>query len=146
MKVVCGHCGVTNRISSAPGLEDKRPICGKCKKPLEPEAPGYVIEADQITLTEHLSQDKVPVFLDIWGAHCPPCRQLAPELEKLAKELAGQVKVVKVNAEQNPMVAQGFKVRGVPTLILFRKNKEIARTMGFQPVSELKRFIQGELG
>lgn len=144
MNVICGHCGVTNRVS-AEHSRDKQPICGKCKKPIVPEAPGFPIDADHISLSDHLSQKKVPVLLDLWGSHCPPCRQLAPVLKELAKDLAGKVKVVKVNVEQNQMVAQSFQVRGVPTLILLREKKELGRVVGFQPLDQLKAFVSQSL-
>ena len=144
MNVICGHCGVTNRVDEErdPGAA---PLCGKCGKKIEPEAPGYPINADHVSLADELSQTKVPVLLDLWGSHCPPCRQLAPTLKTLAKDLAGKVKIVKVNVEQNGMVAQAFQVRGVPTLILFQNKKEMARTSGAQPLENLKKFVQGVL-
>ena len=144
MKVVCPHCRVLNKVSPEKS-QTSQAKCGKCKENIEPEAPGYPVEANQVSLRDHLQQKKVPVFLDIWGSGCPPCQQLAPVLKTLAKDLAGKVKVVKLNAEQNPMAAQAFKVRGVPTLVLFQDGKEVARTMGFQPLEKLKSFIDSSL-
>lgn len=90
-------------------------------------------------------KSQVPVLLDLWGQSCPPCRQLAPVLKELAKVYSGRLKVAKLNVEQQPQAAERFGIRGIPTLILFKDGKELARTAGFQPLNRLEVFVRAAL-
>lgn len=90
---------------------------------------------------EVLESDK-PVLVDFWAPWCGPCKMLGPVIEKLAGELADTVTIGKLNVDDNPGVAQQFGVMSIPTLILFKDGKEVAKTMGFQPEPALKQFIE----
>jgi thioredoxin 2 len=140
MKVVCPKCKVVNNVAEE-RLGDSSPVCGKCRGKLVPAAPGYPVSVTEANFNQAVLQSTTPVLLDLWGPSCPPCRQLAPLLKELAKELVGQLKVAKLNVEEQAFAASRFQVRGIPTLVLFSRGKEIARTSGFQPLSQLKRFV-----
>lgn len=137
MNVVCPQCKVTNRVCSE---REGKPVCGKCKATLEPRAPGYPIEVNDASFDTEVLKVGIPVLLDLWGASCPPCRRLEPELKALAKELAGKVRVAKLNVERNAVIPQKLGIRGVPTLIMYR-GSELGRTSGFMPLAELRRFV-----
>ena len=83
---------------------------------------------------------KVPVLVDFWAPWCMPCRMIAPFVEELAEELDGQVKVCKVNIDEEEELAVRFSVRSIPTLILLKNGEEAARTVGAHGKDELKAF------
>ncbi len=90
--------------------------------------------------TEVIASDK-PVLVDFWAPWCGPCKMIGPIVEKLSKELAGTVKIGKVNVDDNQAVAAEYGVMSIPTLILFKGGKAVATTQGFQPEPKLRAFI-----
>jgi thioredoxin 1 len=91
--------------------------------------------------TEVLRAD-LPVVVDFWAAWCGPCRMVAPELDALAAEHAGRLKVVKVNVDANPSVAARYGIMSIPTIGLFRTGELVATSIGAKP----HRLIEAELG
>ena len=140
MKVVCPKCHVLNNVA-LDQTRDKKPVCGKCHAELEPDAPGYPVSVTDSNFTALVSNSRKPVLLDLWGPSCPPCRQLAPILKELAKKYVGQIKVAKLNVEENAAAPGRFQIKGIPTLLLFVKGKEVSRTVGFQTLSQLESFV-----
>jgi thioredoxin 2 len=140
MKVVCPKCSILNNVS-LDQTREKKPVCGKCRAELEPDAPGYPVNVADSSFTAIVSNSKKPVLLDLWGPSCPPCRQLAPILKELAKKYAGRLKVAKLNVEEHGAVAGRFQIKGIPTLLLFVSGKEVSRTVGFQTLAQLEAFV-----
>lgn len=140
MNVLCRHCGVVNRVSQdlAPQTIAK---CGKCKSELCLDAIGFPVDIDRSNFTRQVKQSTRPVLLDFWSQTCPPCKQLSPILDALAKEFVGKLKVAKLNVDEQPAAASLFEIKGVPTLLLFQNGKPIARSVGFVPLEELRRFV-----
>lgn len=141
MNVICKNCKAKNRVAEEK-LAGTNPICGKCKETLTPNAPGLPVEVNDESFRAEVLQAEVPVLLDLWGPSCPPCRQLAPVLDKLAFQMVGRVKVAKLNVETHSAAAAHLKVRGIPTLILYQEGQEVSRTSGFQPLEKLSQFVQ----
>jgi thioredoxin len=79
-----------------------------------------------------------PVLVDFWAAWCAPCRALAPRVEAVAARRAGAVRVVKIDIDQNPLAAQRYGVRAIPTLILFNQGREIERLLGVVSEAEIE--------
>lgn len=92
-------------------------------------------------LSETILGAREPVLVDFWAAWCGPCRMLAPVLEELAAELAGQVKVVKVNVDENRDLASKFQIMSIPTLVLFKEGKEATRLTGYMSKEQLQEEL-----
>jgi thioredoxin 1 len=93
-----------------------------------------VVEADRPELfTREVLESPVPVIVDFWAPWCGPCRMVAPELDALAKEYGGRVKVVKVNVDENQEAARAYGVMSIPMIGLFSKGQLVAKTVGAKP-------------
>jgi thioredoxin 1 len=86
-----------------------------------------------------------PVLVDFWAEWCGPCRQIAPALEEIAKELNGKVKIVKINIDENPDVPARYGVRGIPTMLLFKDGQPVAQKVGAAPRSQIQQWLEGNL-
>jgi len=84
----------------------------------------------------------LPVLVDAWAAWCGPCRMIAPIIDELAAEMAGRVRVVKLNVDENPATAARFDLRSIPTLLVFKAGREVDRIVGVQPKSEISRRLE----
>jgi thioredoxin 2 len=85
---------------------------------------------------------RLPVLLDLWAPWCGPCRTLAPSVQRSAEEFAGRLKVVKVNVDQAPGISARFAVQGIPTLLLLRQGRIVARQVGALPESQLFSWLR----
>ena len=90
-------------------------------------------------------KSSTPVLVDFWAEWCGPCRQIAPALEDLAKDLGAQVTVAKVNIDENPNTPQKFNVRGIPTLLPFKNGQVAAQKVGSLPKSKLYEWVESVL-
>ncbi len=93
-------------------------------------------EVSEATFAQEI-EGSIPVLVDFWAPWCGPCRMVAPVLEQLAEELAGRLRVVKLNVDENPRTAAAYGVQGIPTLYLFRDGAPVARAVGYVPKDQL---------
>ena len=138
--VVCPHCQSANRIPTA-RLGDN-PRCGKCKQPLFTGRP--IVLTDQ-TFDRHLSRSEVPLVVDFWAPWCGPCKMMAPFFEQAASELEPHVRLVKVNTDENPMLAQRYQINSIPTTAVFKGGREAARQPGAMNLPQLLQWIQSKV-
>jgi thioredoxin 2 len=137
----CASCGATNRVPAAALQAGKRPVCGRCKTPL-PAAAAHPLTITDANFAAEVEASPTPVLLDLWAAWCGPCRMIAPLIEELASELAGRVKVGKLNVDDNPSTAGRFGVRSIPTLLVLKGGREVDRIVGVVPKSEIAARLE----
>ncbi len=135
----CPACGATNRVPGDKVAQGLAPVCGKCKTPLPAGRPLPVTDA---TFAEDVERSPVPVLVDAWAPWCGPCHMIAPVIDQLASELAGRVRVVKLNVDDNPRTAARFDLRSIPTLLVLKGGREVDRLIGVQPKQEIARRLK----
>ena len=87
-------------------------------------------------------ESEIPVLVDFWASWCPPCKMVEPMLRELARELYGNIKIAKINVDQNPYCASDYVIAGVPTFILFYRGTEVMRCVGAQSKKQLLKLIE----
>ena len=85
------------------------------------------------------------VLVDFWAEWCGPCRALGPKLEELAQEMSSQVKIVKMNVDENPQTPGQFGIRGIPAMLLFKDGKQVGELVGNQPKDNISEFIKSHI-
>ncbi len=136
----CPDCGANNRVSIDAEGSHRMPVCGRCHKPLPVSAePVAVTDA---TFTDLVVRSPLPVLLDMWAPWCGPCRLVAPILDQLAQELAGEMLIAKLNVDENPVTSSRFGVQSIPTLLILKNGLEVDRIVGAQPKAEILRRLE----
>ena len=133
----CIGCGRRNRVPvAAPG----RVRCSHCRADLP-----WLVEAGDADFDAVAKRTPLPVLVDVWAPWCGPCRTIAPMVEHVARERAGTLKVVKVNADQAPSVTRSLGISGIPTLVLMADGVERARVVGARSAAELRCWLDDHL-
>ena len=136
VQVVCPHCLTPNRVPA--GRLGEGPKCGKCGEPLLDGKPAAL---DEASFDAYVARTDLPVLVDYWAPWSGPCRAMAPQFEKAAGDLRESVQFAKVNTDQAQGIAARAGIRAIPTMVLYRAGKELARTSGAMDAGSLRRWI-----
>ena len=134
--VTCPKCNATNKLPSGRLVDG--PKCGKCKKPLFGGKPIVLTAANVAAVLNH---NDLPVLVDCWAPWCGPCKSFGPIFEQTAKAMEPKLRFAKLNTEACSAVATRWKIRSIPTLILFKQGKEVARMSGALSQPQLKQWL-----
>jgi len=135
--IPCASCGKLNRIDLA--RTDAQAKCGACGTALSVDTPLALTDA---TFDKVMSATAVPVIVDFYADWCGPCKMMAPVFADLARRQRGQALVVKVDTERNPALSTRFAVRSIPTLLVMREGKEVARQVGAASMPVLEELLR----
>ncbi|BBA33505.1 thioredoxin [Methylocaldum marinum] len=136
MHVVCPFCMTLNRVP--PERLKNHPKCGRCHREI---LSGQAVILGAANFETYIGRSDLPVVVDFWADWCGPCKMVAPVIEQLAEELAGQVCFGKVDVDSEQTLAGRFNIRSIPTLMLFKSGKEVDRVMGAMNAANLRHWI-----
>lgn len=138
--VMCQSCMTLNKVDLSRAGE--QPKCGKCGEPIPLDQPIRV--TDQ-TMEQTIKGTDVPVLVDFYADWCQPCKMMAPVLDALAADMAGELLVAKLDTDANPTMAVHYGIRGIPTLIAFKEGMEWKRQSGVVPPDRLAEMLEIDL-
>jgi thioredoxin 2 len=140
LHIVCPHCDAVNRVP--PERLGAGARCGKCHRPL---FEGRPLELNPASFERHVTRNDIPVVVDFWAQWCGPCHMMAPAFAQAAAELEPRVRLAKLDTEAAQGIAARYGIRGIPTLIMFRGGREIARQSGAMDHGTLLGWINSTL-
>jgi thioredoxin 1 len=104
-----------------------------------------VVATSKQTWENDVLKSNTPVLVDFWAEWCGPCRMVSPILEKLGETMSDQIKIVKLNVDENQELAMNYGIRSIPSLLIFREGKEIGRTIGASTEQTYEKFVKTSL-
>jgi len=139
MNLCCPACGTTNRVPIE-RLKDQ-PVCGRCGVELMAAKPATLTDA---TFPAFVAHTDLPVLVDFWAEWCGPCKMMAPHFTNAASQLR-DVRFAKLDTDAHPQAGAANGIRSIPTLVLYRGGREIARQSGAMAAGDLVRWVQSQV-
>ena len=137
--VSCHNCGKKNRIPA--DKQHMRPKCGSCGRSIDMGSAAVPVKLDDSSLAPFISQTSLPVLVDFFSPACGPCRMMAPIIDNLAKKFLGRVIIAKLDTSRNSMAPAHYRIRGVPTLIVFKDGQAVDQMTGAMPEETLSQRL-----
>lgn len=137
LHLVCPECSAINRVPAA--RLDQQPNCGQCHRPL---FTGHPVELTAATFARNLERNNIPLLVDFWAPWCGPCKTMAPAFVQAAAMLEPHFRLAKVNTDTEQTLGAQYGVRSIPTLILFRNGRELARQAGAMTAQDIARWAR----
>ena len=134
--VVCPSCDATNRIPAEKLTAN--PSCGKCHKALFGSHP---VSLHSGNFQKHINRNDVPVVVDFWAPWCGPCKMMAPAFEQASADLSPNVRLAKVNTEDEQSIGAHLNIRSIPTMVMFKNGREVARQAGAMSAADIKSWV-----
>jgi thioredoxin 2 len=136
-EIVCPACSAVNRVPA--GKDARAAKCGKCGTPL---FDGHPVTLDDRNFDRHIGRNSIPVVVDCWADGGGPGKMMAPEFVKAAQALEPAVRFAKLDTEAAPQQAAAHGIRSIPTMILFRNGREVARQSGAMPAGQIVQWLR----
>ena len=134
----CSNCGAKNRVGARHLTANAR--CGSCKTPLGPVATP--IDVDRAAFDEIVSTAEQPILVDFWADWCGPCKMAAPEVHRLAEEMAGRAIVLKVDSDAHPDLSARYRVQAIPNFVVLKKGRVVAQHPGLAPRAQMRQWLE----
>jgi thioredoxin 2 len=140
LHLLCPHCGATNRVPRTRLADHGK--CGACHVAL---MTGQPLEIDAAGLRRLTEIEELPLLVDCWAPWCGPCRAMAPQFERAAADLEPEVRLAKLNTEDNQEIASRLGISAIPTFLLLNRGREIGRLAGARSAGELAAWTRNQL-
>lgn len=137
LTVRCQFCQTWNRVDGARAAD--RPKCGNCQRFILLDRP-FTLYEDSFQRT--IAESELPILVDFYADWCGPCKMMAPAVDQLAAKHTGTALVAKLNTDMAPSTSQSFNIMGIPTTIVFKGGKEVARQSGAIPLGALEQLLE----